>query len=262
MMRGKRGSFMQAGGVEGEGGRPAGGVKSRSRFFLIASIVMTLIVFLGFLPSFYFRFQFRTTPLPIYLIIHGLIMTAWQLLFLAQTILIARRQTALHRRLGFVGGGLAVAVVAVGIFATLNQPSLYASMGVQLPFPIEDLVIGNIFGFGLFAGLVAGAILLRRDAASHRRLIYWACIVTMGPALTPSRDFGSIIAPYFPMNFPPEIALGWIGWIALLLNDWRTTRGFHPATIIGGMLILFILPALLDWFLLIEPVKAWVRSLA
>ncbi|RZI97730.1 MAG: hypothetical protein EOP39_27770 [Rubrivivax sp.] len=235
---------------------------TRSNFFLIAAALMTLIVFLGFLPSFYFRFQFRTTALPAYLIVHGLVMTAWQLLFLAQTILVARSRTDLHRRLGFVGAGLAALVVVVGMYATLNQPALYAAAGIELPFPIEDLVIGNIFGFFLFGGLVAAAIMLRRNSAWHRRLIYWACIVTMGPALTSSRSLGSIIGPYFPMTFPPEVALVWIAWIALLLHDWRSTRGFHPATIIGGMLILFVSPALLDWFLLIEPVKAWVASLA
>lgn len=253
---------MQATDVEAGRGSRTGAVKARSNFFLIASALMTLIVFLGFLPSFYFRFQFRTTPLPVYLIVHGLIMTAWQLLFLTQTILVARHRTDLHRRLGFVGAGLAALVVVVGIYATLNQPALYAANGIELPFPIEALVIGNVFGFCLFAGLVAAAVILRRDAGWHRRLIYWACIVTMGPALTSSRSLGSIIGPYFPTTFPPEVALVWIGWIALLVHDWRTTRGFHPATIIGGVLILFISPALLDWFLLIEPVTAWVRSLA
>ena len=173
-----------------------------------------------------------------------------------------REDIGIMSRLGFVGAGLAALVVVVGIYATLNQPALYAANGIELAFPIEALVIGNVFGFCLFAGLVAAAVILRRDAGWHRRLIYWACIVTMGPALTSSRSLGSIIGPYFPTTFPPEVALVWIGWIALLVHDWRTTRGFHPATIIGGVLILFISPALLDWFLLIEPVTAWVRSLA
>lgn len=72
-------------------------VKRRSAFFLVAASLMTLIVFLGFLPSFYLRSQFRTEALPLHLIVHGVIMTAWQLLFLTQTILVARRRTDLHK---------------------------------------------------------------------------------------------------------------------------------------------------------------------
>ena len=237
-------------------------VKRRSTFFVVAAVLMTLIVFLGFLPSFYMRSQFRTEALPIYLIIHGLVMTAWQLLFLSQTILIATRRTQLHRQLGFVGAGLAVAVIIVGVVATLKQPARLAEAGIVLPFPLEDLVVGNLFGFTFFAALVAIAIVRRRDAATHKRLLFWAGIVTMGPALTPARSLGEMIVPYFPMHFPPEIALGWVAWIALLAHDWLSVRSFHPATIIGGMMLLFVSPALLDWFLLIDGVRGWVGSLA
>ena len=236
--------------------------KRSNPFFLIASALMTLIVFLGFLPSFYFRPHFRSTPLPGHLLVHALIMTAWQLLFLSQTLLVASGRIKLHRRLGYAGAALAVAVVVAGIHAVLKQPGFYAALGEAPPFPMEALVVGNIFGFGLFAAFVAAAITLRRHTASHRRLMYWACIVTMGPALTPGRSLGALILPYFPATFPPEIALGWISWTALLIHDWRMARLFHPATIIGGMLILFIAPALVDWILQIKAIGIWVQSLA
>lgn len=236
------------------GARPA---KARNRFFLIASALMTLIVFLGFLPSFYFRAQFRDTPLPVHLIVHGVIMTVWQLLFLAQTILVAAGRTDLHRRLGMAGAGLAIAVIASGIQASLAQRTAYAGMADAFPFPISDLIVSNLFGFAIFGGLVAAAIRFRRDRAAHPRLIFWACVVTMGPAVTPMRTLGSIIAPYFPATIPPEVSLVWIAWAALLCHDWFSARKFHPATIVGGMLILFIGPALLDWVLLIDAVTAW-----
>lgn len=234
----------------------------RSRFFLIAATLMSLIVFAGFMPSFFLRFHYRDQPLPVYLFVHGIVMTLWQLLFVAQIALVASGRTDLHRRLGPVGAVLAVAVVVVGVHAVLNQPHFYASRGIKLPFPVDILVIGNLFGFALFAGLVATAIVRRRDPQSHKRLMYWACVVTMGPALTPSRSLGAAIGPYFPTTFPPEIALVWVAWIALLIHDWRSARRFHPATIIGGMLILFIGPALVDWTMVIPGVSAWVASLA
>lgn len=234
--------------------------RRRDHFFLIAAAVMSLVIFVGFLPSFFLRYRFHTTSLPVNLIVHATVMTAWQLLFLAQTILVAAGRTDLHRRLGIAGAGLAIAVIVVGIDATLRQPGRLAASGFVLPFPVEMLVIGNLFGFAVFGGLVATAIVRRRDSGSHRRLIYWACLMTMGPALTPSRSLGRAILPYFPTTFPPEIALGWVGWIALLANDWRTARRFHPVTIVGGVLILFVAPALVDWLLLVDAVSAWARA--
>ncbi|MBK8196863.1 MAG: hypothetical protein IPK75_00735 [Acidobacteria bacterium] len=234
---------------------------ARSRFFLAASAVMTAIVFLGFLPSFYARPYFRDTPLPAYLILHGLIMTAWQSMFLIQTTLIARRNTRLHRQLGVAGAALAALVVIAGVYATLRQPGFYAARAIELPFPLEPLVIPNLLGFLLFGSLVAAAIHFRRNSAAHSRLFFWAFVVTMGPAVTPVRTLGSIIAPYFPVTFPPEIALVWIAWAAILIHDWTSARRFHPVSVAGGFLILFVTFSIVDWVLLIEPLGDWTRSL-
>lgn len=223
---------------------------------------MTLVVFLGFLPSFFLRAQFRETPLPFYLLVHATIMTAWQILFLSQTVLVAVERPDLHRLMGMAGAALAGLVVVAGVYATLIQPALFKARGASPPFPMEILVVGNLFGFLIFAGLIAVAITLRRDTATHRRLIYWACVVTMGPALTPGRTLGATIQPFFPTTFPPELAVVWIAWIARLIHDWSTIRRFHPATIIGGMLILFLSPALVDYILMIDTVSTWTRSLA
>ena len=116
-----------AGSVDGASAGTARPVKRRSAFFLVASVLMVLIVFLGFLPSFYLRFQFRTTPLPIHLIVHGVVMTAWMLLFLAQTVLVATLRSDLHRKLGIAGAVLAAIVVVVGVHATLSMPGYYAA---------------------------------------------------------------------------------------------------------------------------------------
>lgn len=222
---------------------------------------MTLVVFLGFLPSFYLRPAFRDTPLPLHLIIHGVIMTAWQLLFLTQTILVARRRTDLHRRLGWVGAALAFMVVVTGVHTTLLQPSRLAEAGITLPFPLELLVIGNLFGFVMFAGFVSVAIKWRRDARLHKRLIFWAYVVTMGPSLTAQRSLGEMLAPVFPASLPPEMALVWIAWVALLAHDWLSARKFHPASVMGGFLILFVQFPVVDWIVAIPAVGDWVRSL-
>lgn len=241
------------------GTRPAAG--KRSRFFLVASALMTLVVFLGFMPSFYLRPYFRTTALPFHLIAHGVIMTAWQLLFLTQTILVARRRSDLHRRLGGVGAVLAFMVVVSGVLTALLQPAGLATTNTTLPFPLELLVIGNLFGFALFAGFVTVAIKWRRDTQLHKRMIFWSCVVTMGPALTSVRSLGEILAPFFPASLPPEMALVWVAWVSLLLHDWLSARRFHPASVVGGFLILFVQFPVVDYVVAIPAVGDWVRSL-
>jgi uncharacterized membrane protein YozB (DUF420 family) len=242
--------------------RSAQAANPRSHFFFSAAILMALVVFLGFLPSFYLRSQYRDTALPAYLIVHGVFMTMWMLLFLIQTGLVVRRRTDLHRRLGQFGILIAALVVVAGTNVTLKLPAVYGPMADRLPFPLEPMVVGNLFGFVAFAALVATAIAKRRDPEIHKRLIYWSCIVTIGPALTSGRAFGALILPYFPQFFPPEVALVWIAWIALLAHDWRGLRAFHPATIVCGVLLLFVLPALVDWIVRAESVIDWVHALA
>jgi uncharacterized membrane protein (DUF485 family) len=92
-------------------------VSRRSRFFLVMAVVLFLPVLVGFGPTFFFRPWSGAKdslggPFPVHLIIHGSVLSAWFLLFIAQTALVAAHRVDLHRRLGVIGVGLAVAVVA------------------------------------------------------------------------------------------------------------------------------------------------------
>ena len=62
-----------------------------------------LIVFVGFAPTYYLRAFYHADPLPSVFRIHGLVFTAWVVLFVVQTALVSARRTDIHRRLGVVG---------------------------------------------------------------------------------------------------------------------------------------------------------------
>ena len=47
--------------------------------------------------------------------------TAWVLLFIVQTALIARHRTTMHRNVGMFGTGLAFLMVAAGALTAINQ---------------------------------------------------------------------------------------------------------------------------------------------
>ena len=73
---------------------------AEARFYTGASLAIIAAVFVGFAPTYYLKDYFRAAPLPLLVHFHGLVFTAWILLFLTQTSLVAARRIDLHRRLG------------------------------------------------------------------------------------------------------------------------------------------------------------------
>lgn len=89
-------------------------------FFVSMALALLAVVVVGFAPTFFLRGYFGTARLPpglrtfpVYLWVHGVVLTSWFLLFFAQTVLVASHRTGLHRRLGVFGAVLAMAVVLV-----------------------------------------------------------------------------------------------------------------------------------------------------
>ena len=94
------------------------------RFYVGAGIVMLASVFLGFGRTYFLRPWFPEAAAlapteSFFFNIHGVCFTAWMVLLVAQTLLIASRRVAFHRTLGWFGAGLAVAVVVVGVLGAL-----------------------------------------------------------------------------------------------------------------------------------------------
>src|SRR5258706_441214 len=91
-------------------------VRASRWFFPTASFVLLAAVIIGFAPTFYLRPPFAMRPLPVYLYVHGTVLTTWFALVVVQTWLVAVRRTDLHRRLGVVAvfnAGLVVLLSAV-----------------------------------------------------------------------------------------------------------------------------------------------------
>lgn len=129
--------------------------------------VAAAIVFAGFAKTFYLKQALGTPPLSGLLILHGLLMTAWFVLFIVQTRLVAAGRTDLHRRLGAAGAVLALAILIVGPAVAITAAKLGHSPGppplVFLVVPLGDMVV--------FALLVGSGLLFRRRREIHKRLM-------------------------------------------------------------------------------------------
>ncbi len=136
-------------------------------------------------------------------------MTAWYLLFVAQTFLVRFGRSRLHQRLGITGAYLAACVVVTGIHATLQMPRHHVSADFPISAHLEQLpflgiVAGNLVTLVFFAGLVGAALVLRRRPLWHSRLMFWAFVLSVGPAFGGggTRPLGPLVAPLFGL-FPP-----------------------------------------------------------
>ena len=85
---------------------------SRDPFYFISFSIMAVLCLGGFVPTFFLRSQFFDDPLPVWMHIHGLLLSLWFLIAIAQSWLILNDKPAWHRQLGMAAA--AVALSAIG----------------------------------------------------------------------------------------------------------------------------------------------------
>lgn len=215
----------------------SGPVKKRADdvFFTSMSLLMLLIVLIGFAPS-YFLQGAMFAHLPSLLVhLHGAVFSTWIILFVIQSSLISAGHVRFHRKLGVLGAVVATLMVVLGVlapFGTLRRGAVLPSF-----FTPASFLIGNVMGILIFGAFVAVAIWKRNNAKVHKRVLLIANAMLMPPALgrMPFMD----AHPYLIGLIP----LGMI--VALLVFDLFTWRRPLAVTLIGG-LIFFISNPIMD----------------
>lgn len=200
----------------------ADGVVRVELFWQRMATGLAIFIVFGFL-QFALRGFVDPVAAPFWVHMHGIAMLSWLALLIAQPTLVSRDNLALHRRLGWVGAGLATVIVALGIFTGLASLALNRFPPFFSPPYFLALTAIETLMFGI---VVAWAIRRRRDTDWHRRLMIGATIIILEPAL------GRVL--------PLPLMIGWsdipIGIIQLLvvgivaLHDRRTLGHVHPAT--------------------------------
>jgi hypothetical protein len=220
------------------------------RLYILAAILTPLIVLAGFARTYYLKFFFGTPDLPGRIVhLHGIIMTAWVVLFVTQISLIATRRTRVHQRLGIIGGVLAALVVIVGIltalFAATRAPATDRFALGFLIIPLGDMLI-----FSILIGL---ALYYRRKLPVHKRLMLLAAINLLTPAI--GRIPLSFITNGGPLAF---FALTDVCLLAAVAFDTIKHRRLHPVFLWGGIFIIAMQPLRL----LFAATDVWMRFAA
>jgi hypothetical protein len=191
---------------------------------------MFIVNFAGFGPTFFLRPLFDVPQIPLYLYLHGVVGTAWFALVVVQALLIANRRFTQHRQLGWVGVGLAVVIIGLGVYTSTHMVPRNAA--AHPPLSEADIQLysavtaADLAGFVVFPALVGLAIYFRRRADIHMRLMLIATLEMLGPAAARIGSWGGV--------FVPIVITAMLGlMIAFVVHALWTRRRIHLATILG-----------------------------
>lgn len=195
-----------------------------ARFYVIMAAVSALLIFAGFAPSFYLKPVIHAPPpLSMLTVVHGVVFTAWMILFVTQASLIATGRAALHRQLGMMGALLFGAMITLG-FATAITAGRLGHVPPGAPAPLAFMAL-PLISFAVTGALVAAALWNRRRSAWHKRLMLAALFSMTGPGT------GRLA---IPLGFAEQGV-----WIAVVVSelllaaaiayDYMTHKRVHPA---------------------------------
>jgi hypothetical protein len=203
-------------------------------FYTAMSVAILLTVFAGFSRTFFLRPYFQTQPLLPLLIAHGIIFSAWIVLFLTQTTLVATKRTGIHMRLGIAGGLLASLMIVIGMYTAIVRAKGPSPIPDVNPLAFLTIPLGDMLLFGI---LVGAALYFRRRSDTHKRLMVLATIAILPAAV--ARLPISFIETGGPLVF---FGLSDLFILPLLVFDIITRGRPHRATLVGGALIVISHP--------------------
>lgn len=158
-------------------------------------------------------------PLVMPLMIHALLMFSWYGLFTVQTGLIRSGNLHLHMRLGKLSVLLAAGVFVSGFFV----------MAANYQRKEEPLTaMANVMAMVAFAGLYTAAIVNRKTPDTHKRLMAFASIMMLAPALTR-------FARAFEIGDGIVLPLWILTVVSVIVYDITKLRKVHFATVMGSV---------------------------
>lgn len=226
-----------------------------ARFFYSgAAVLLLLLMFLGF-HLFYlhgraFPGRELTPPIRGLLVLHGIVMAAWMLLFLVQPLLIVSGNRRAHMRLGIFGAALAAVVVILGFHlgiesARVNPPDL--RLWDLSPRQFMAVPVLSILIFGILVGI---GIWKRKRPEVHRPMMLLAVLAVMPAAmdridairtLYSATVWGAIFGPFFSTLVVGLCLLALHGALTRSFNRWFAAG--YAGLVVASALIMRLAPS-------------------
>lgn len=219
--------------------RPA--IGTDKRLYVATAILVAVLIFLGFAPSYYLKGVIHAPPpLSALTAAHGAVFTAWTILFVVQAVLIGAGRPRLHRQLGMAGAMLFGGMIVLGLSTAITAGRLgHAPPGS--PEPIRFMAL-PVIGMIALAVLVGLALISRARRDYHQRLMLAAFIMIAQPAI--GRMF--VPAGLASWNTTGSFLVVEAILTAVIFLDWRAERRLHPAWVISAT-TLAVMHLLVAW---------------
>ncbi len=213
---------------------------------MIAATVLAiwLAIVLGFAIDMVARARSGTLSFPLIVHLHVIAYAGWLVLLAVQVWLVRTGRVAVHRRLGVAALVLLPAMLVLGpataFYGVADNPYMPDKW-------IAWLSVNYTNAFGSVALLTAG-LLMRRNAAAHKRLMLMGTIALTEPGF--SRIWLSFLEARLGEGYVPFYFSTYIGTLVLVIAvgayDLATRRRLHPAYIAAALWI-FANEALATW---------------
>jgi hypothetical protein len=218
---------------------------SKPRFYVGIAAFMSLMVLVGFWPTYFGQFVSGIPDRPWIVHLHGWIFVGWMVLLVTQVVLAAKGKIAAHRSLGMFGIAYGFLILAMGIVVSIVPGVARFQAGEQTLDEVAGFLIIPLGDMVLFAAFFVPAVLYRRRPELHKRLmlvatnaLLFAAAGRLGPYVGEIMSSGLWFSPVF---------------IGMAYDLW-TRRRIHPVYFIGlaAMAIVFTRLFLVE-------TEAWLR---
>jgi hypothetical protein len=207
--------------------------KNKLTFFTAIALLGIIAILVGFLKTFIIPIISGTKTWPLAIYAHACFVFGWVLTFLVQALLIQNKKYNTHISIGrwaaFIAVGAAVSIIPASLYQIereLKEGAAQSSI---------SSIVGSVASAAMFLSLVILAIVYRKRAQVHKRLMLLATILLIWPAWFRWRH-------YFPSVERPDI------WFAVVLADsliivafiwdWLRNKRIHPALLCAGLFII------------------------
>jgi hypothetical protein len=163
--------------------------------------------------------------------VHALVFFGWLVLLTTQLLFVRASRIDLHMKLGFVGAGMALLMMALGPVTALAMAARHFASEGTPPFflAVQFVTITS------FAVLTLSALLLRKKPAAHKRLMLLGTIFLCTPGFV--RFMNGLAVEHFALGLPHMFVQVYFSTDSLILAmgayDLVARRRLHPAYLAG-----------------------------
>lgn len=206
-------------------------------FYFFMSVVIAIVVVYGFSQTAREKLLHPAIARPFVLYIHVALFSGWVLFFIFQSVLVRAGMVPWHRRTGWLGVGLGVAMLLVGVETAIAM-GRFNRLHSHARYPEGALLI-SFFDISAFTIPFAMAIYWRKKPEFHRRLQLMAtCALT-------AAAFGRFPRFFLTTGTNHSLATrGFLIWVGLYagvdllilvstMRDLALNRKIHPVYLFG-----------------------------